>query len=90
MRKSGVLKAEQMPKLGGEVDTPKLELPVRALRDWDKLRKSRAGATAKATGSKKVVGKQPSSADGSTTSLLSTARSWDNVGHIGAKRWRLD
>lgn len=87
MRKSGVLKPEQMPKLGGDVDTPKLELPVRALRDWDRLRKSRAGAA----GSKKVVvGKQPSSADGSTTSLLSTARSWDNVGHIGAKRWRVD
>lgn len=87
MRKSGVLKSKQMPKLGGNVDTPKLELPVRALRDWDKVRKSRAGAT----GSKKVaVGKQLSSADGSTTSLLSTARSWDNVGHIGAKRWRVN
>lgn len=89
MHKSGVLTSEQMPRLGGDIDSPKLKHPVRAIRDWDKLRKSRKEAT---TGSKKVgaVGKQPSSADGSTTSLLSTARSWDNVGQIGAKRWRED
>lgn len=83
MRKAGVLKADQMPKLGGDEDTPKLDLPVRAIKDWDKLRKTRAAGL-------ESQGKQPSSADGSTISLLSAARSWDNVGHIGAKRWRLD
>lgn len=83
MHKAGVLTADQMPKLGGDEDTPKLDIPVRAIRDWDRLRKARAaGSVSK--------GKQPSSADGSTTSLLSAARTWDNVGHIGAKRWRLD
>ena len=89
MHKSGVLKSEQMPRLGGDIDSPKLEYPVRAIRDWDKLRKSRKEAM---TGSKKAVavGKQPSSADGSTTSLLSTARSWENVGQIGVKRWGVD
>lgn len=83
MRKAGVLKSEKMPKLGGNEDAPKLELPVRAIRYWDKLRKTRAAVS-------KPLGKQPSNADGSSTSLLSTARSWDNVGHIGAKRWRVD
>lgn len=89
MHKSGILTSEQMPRLGGDIDSPKLEHPVRAIRDWDKLRKSRKEPT---EGLKKGVaaGKQPSSADGSTTSLLSTARSWDNVGQIGAKRWRED
>lgn len=83
MRKAGVLTDDLMPKLGDDEDSPKLDSPIRAIKDWDKLRKARAaGLLSK--------GKQPSSADGSTTSLLSAARSWDNTGHIGAKCWRLD
>lgn len=83
MRKAGVLTDDLMPKLGDDKDSPKLDSPVRAIKDWEKLRKARAAGSLSQR-------KQPSSADGSTTSLLSTARSWDNVGHIGAKRWRLD
>lgn len=83
MRKAGVLTDDHMPKLGDDEATPKLDNPVRAIKHWDKLRKARAAGSLS-------QGKQPSSADGSTTSLLSAARSWDNVGHVGAKCWRLD
>lgn len=83
MCRSGVLTRDQMPKLGGDEDKPKLDIPVRAIKDWGKLRKTRAAGL-------ELQGKQPSSASGSTASLLTAARSWDNVRHIGAKRWRLD
>lgn len=83
MYQSGVLTRDQLPKLGGDEGKPKLDIPIRAIKDWDKLRKARGVGSV-------PRGKQPSSASGSTASLLSTARTWDNAGHTGAKRWRLD
>lgn len=80
MRRAGILLAHQMPVEGGD-GPPTLDLPVRAMAQWKKLRKARAASTSPA--------KQPSEGNASTTSLLSPDRSWD-LEHIRPKRWRWD
>ena len=80
MRKAGVLKSEKMSKLGGDEDAPKLELPVRVIRYWDKLRKTRAAVS-------KPLGRQPSNADCTTTlsTFNRTVITWVNSGEENPK-----
>jgi hypothetical protein len=81
MRKAGVLRADQMPMPGGNSGSPTLHLPSRAVMQWKKLRNSRAASQLQS----KI---QSSNCTGAAPQ--SFANKWDDIGELGAARWRWD